>query len=129
MRTLGLEVRRRHVRTKGATCGSASFRWASTPRISEAAESDEVVQRRSKRSSATRRRQKILLGIDRLDYTKGIPRRLLAFERFLEREPQLRGNVRLVQIAVPSRANVEAYADFAARSTSSWGASTARTAR
>jgi trehalose 6-phosphate synthase/phosphatase len=55
---------------------------------------------------------KILLGIDRLDYTKGIPRRLLAFERLLERHPELRGGVRLVQVAVPSREDVEAYRDF-----------------
>src|SRR5262249_48129177 len=51
--------------------------------------------------------QRVFLGIDRLDYTKGIPRRLLAFERLLEREPSLRKKVRLVQLAVPSRTNVE----------------------
>lgn len=56
--------------------------------------------------------QKILVGIDRLDYTKGIGRRLLAMERLLEREPQLRGRVRLIQIAVPSREKVAAYAAF-----------------
>jgi trehalose 6-phosphate synthase/phosphatase len=56
--------------------------------------------------------QKILLGIDRLDYTKGIPRRLLAFERLLEREPRWRGKVRLVQIAVPSRDKVPSYQEF-----------------
>ncbi|HET9062159.1 MAG TPA: bifunctional alpha,alpha-trehalose-phosphate synthase (UDP-forming)/trehalose-phosphatase, partial [Candidatus Binatia bacterium] len=55
---------------------------------------------------------KLLLGIDRLDYTKGIPRRLLAFERLLERHPEWRGQVRLVQIAVPSREGVEAYQEF-----------------
>ncbi len=55
--------------------------------------------------------QKTLLGIDRLDYTKGIPRRLLAFERLLEREPSMREHVRLVQIAVPSRTNIAAYND------------------
>jgi trehalose 6-phosphate synthase/phosphatase len=55
---------------------------------------------------------KILLGVDRLDYTKGIPRRLLAFERLLERHPELRGCVRLVQVAVPSREDVEAYREF-----------------
>jgi trehalose 6-phosphate synthase/phosphatase len=53
--------------------------------------------------------QKILLGIERLDYTKGIPCRLVAFERFLEREPHWRGKVRLVQIAVPSRDQVPSY--------------------
>ncbi|MDP9036058.1 MAG: bifunctional alpha,alpha-trehalose-phosphate synthase (UDP-forming)/trehalose-phosphatase [Myxococcota bacterium] len=56
--------------------------------------------------------EKILLGIDRLDYTKGIPRRLLAFERLLEREPHWRGKVRMVQIAVPSRDNVPTYQEF-----------------
>jgi trehalose 6-phosphate synthase/phosphatase len=53
--------------------------------------------------------QRLLVGIDRLDYTKGIPRRLLAFERLLERRPELRGHVRLVQVAVPSRDKVESY--------------------
>lgn len=53
--------------------------------------------------------RQILLGVDRLDYTKGLPRRLLAFERLLEREPDLRGKVEFVQVAVPSRANVDAY--------------------
>jgi trehalose 6-phosphate synthase/phosphatase len=54
----------------------------------------------------------LLVGIDRLDYTKGIPRRLLAYERLLEKHPELLGRVRLVQVAVPSRTNVDAYADF-----------------
>ena len=67
------------------------------------------------RSAAIRaeaRGERILLGIDRLDYTKGIPRRLLAFERLLEREPRWRGKVRLVQVAVPSRDKVPSYQEF-----------------
>lgn len=56
--------------------------------------------------------QRLLLGVDRLDYTKGIPRRLLAVERLFEREPQLRGHVRFVQVAVPSRTKIELYAGF-----------------
>ncbi len=55
---------------------------------------------------------KIILGIDRLDYTKGIPRRLLAYERFLEQEPSLRRNVKFIQVAVPSRLQVHAYESF-----------------
>lgn len=51
----------------------------------------------------------ILLGIDRLDYTKGIPRRLLAFEELLTRWPEWQERVRLVQVAVPSRGEVKAY--------------------
>jgi trehalose 6-phosphate synthase/phosphatase len=57
---------------------------------------------------------RILVGVDRLDYTKGIPRRLLAYERMLELHPELRGKVRLVQVAVPSRTGVEAYQEFRA---------------
>jgi trehalose 6-phosphate synthase/phosphatase len=54
----------------------------------------------------------LLVGIDRLDYTKGIPRRLAAFEELLRRRPALLGKVRLVQVAVPSRENVGAYREL-----------------
>jgi trehalose 6-phosphate synthase/phosphatase len=57
---------------------------------------------------------RVLVGVDRLDYTKGIPRRLLAYERMLQLHPELRERVRLVQVAVPSRTNVGAYQDFRA---------------
>jgi trehalose 6-phosphate synthase len=52
---------------------------------------------------------KIILGVDRLDYSKGIPERLLAFERALGKFPELIGEVTLVQITVPSRIAVPAY--------------------
>ena len=55
--------------------------------------------------------QAILLGVDRLDYTKGLLERLAAYERMLERHPEARGHVTLVQVVVPSR---EAVADYAA---------------
>jgi trehalose 6-phosphate synthase/phosphatase len=54
----------------------------------------------------------ILLGVDRLDYTKGIPRRLLAIERLLAENPSLQDQIRYVQIAVPSREAVESYRKF-----------------
>jgi trehalose 6-phosphate synthase len=54
---------------------------------------------------------KLVLGVDRLDYTKGIPERLLAFGRLLELFPQWRGKVSLVQISVPSRADVPEYSE------------------
>ena len=57
---------------------------------------------------------KLLVGVDRLDYTKGIPQRLLAYERMLQNHPDLRERVRLVQVAVPSRTGVEAYQEFRA---------------
>jgi trehalose 6-phosphate synthase len=54
---------------------------------------------------------KLVLGVDRLDYTKGIVERLLAFGRFLELYPEWRGQVVFVQVAVPSRADVPEYAE------------------
>lgn len=56
--------------------------------------------------------QRLLVGVDRLDYSKGIPRRLLAFERLLMDHPEWREHVRLVQVAVPSRGRVGAYRRF-----------------
>jgi trehalose 6-phosphate synthase/phosphatase len=58
------------------------------------------------------RQVRLLVGIDRLDYTKGIPRRLLAYERLLRDSPELHGRVRLIQVAVPSRDTVVAYQRF-----------------
>ena len=52
---------------------------------------------------------KIILGVDRLDYTKGIPQRLRAFDRLLEHHSALRGRVTYVQISSPSRTRVPEY--------------------
>lgn len=52
---------------------------------------------------------RLIIGVDRLDYTKGIPHRLRAFERLLERHPALRGKVTYVQISSPSRTRVPEY--------------------
>jgi len=49
------------------------------------------------------------VGVDRLDYTKGIVKRLEALERFLEKYPAYQGRVGFVQIAVPSRTQIAAY--------------------
>ncbi|MGH8873344.1 MAG: alpha,alpha-trehalose-phosphate synthase (UDP-forming) [Acidimicrobiia bacterium] len=51
----------------------------------------------------------VILGVDRLDYTKGIDLRLRAFEVMLQRHPELAGKVSFVQIAVPSREDVGEY--------------------
>ena len=51
----------------------------------------------------------LLVGIDRLDYSKGIPRRLLAVEQLLIKHPEWRERIRFTQIAVPSREGVRAY--------------------
>lgn len=53
---------------------------------------------------------KIILSIDRMDYTKGIPQRLEAFSLFLERNPQYKEKLVLFLVVVPSREKVEHYA-------------------
>ena len=55
---------------------------------------------------------KIVLGVDRLDYTKGIPYRLKAFESLLEKHPELHRKITLLQIVVPSRRNIPMYEDL-----------------
>jgi trehalose 6-phosphate synthase/phosphatase len=53
--------------------------------------------------------ESLVLGLDRLDYTKGVPRRLLAFQQLLRRYPEWQGHVKLIQLAVPSRTSLRAY--------------------
>ncbi len=54
-------------------------------------------------------KRKIILSFDRLDYTKGIPLRLEAFDMLLDKKPEYRGNVSLILVAVPSRPGVGRY--------------------
>jgi trehalose 6-phosphate synthase len=53
-----------------------------------------------------------IIGIDRLDYTKGLPQKFKAFGRFLDKYPQYRRQVVLTQIAPPTREDLEAYHDI-----------------
>ena len=57
----------------------------------------------------------LILGVDRLDYTKGIPEKILGFEKFIERHPEWRRRTVLVQIASPSRTELPDYAEQRAR--------------
>jgi trehalose 6-phosphate synthase len=56
--------------------------------------------------------RQIVLGVDRMDYTKGIPARLRAFRYMLEKYPEHRDNVTLVQVVVPSRRGIPGYEDL-----------------
>jgi len=80
-------------------------------RFAALAEDPEVEARvRDIRRDAAGRQ--IVLGIDRLDYTKGIPRRLHAIERLLTGAPERRDQLRFIQVAVPSRGEVDSYQRF-----------------
>ncbi len=53
--------------------------------------------------------RQMILGVDRLDYTKGLPNKLQAFRNALERYPELRGRINLVQHVIPSRSDIPEY--------------------
>ncbi len=57
-------------------------------------------------------RRKLLVGVDRLDYSKGLPHRMRAFRELLDRYPETRKSATLIQIASPSREDVTAYSDI-----------------
>jgi alpha,alpha-trehalose-phosphate synthase [UDP-forming] len=61
------------------------------------------------------RADKMILGVDRLDYTKGIVERLMAYERLLEEHPWHRERLTMVQIAAPSRTRIASYAELRRR--------------
>jgi trehalose 6-phosphate synthase len=68
----------------------------------------ETVQR----MTASLMGRKLIIGVDRLDYTKGLTERFAAYEQFLERFPENQGTVTLLQIAPPSRTDVLAYGEI-----------------
>ena len=59
--------------------------------------------------------RKLVLGVDRLDYTKGIPYRLQAFRAALERHPELCERMSLIQVVVPSREDIPQYHELKTR--------------
>lgn len=76
----------------------------------EAAGSQEVaVQMQRWRQELSLEGKSLGIGIDRLDYTKGIPERLRFLDRFFDQNPAYRGKVIFTQIAVPSRSTLSAY--------------------
>lgn len=57
-------------------------------------------------------RRRLLIGVDRLDYSKGLPHRIRAFRELLQQYPENRHSATLLQVASPSREDVDAYADI-----------------
>ncbi len=72
----------------------------------------EGVLKESTKIKQMHKDKKLILGIDRLDYTKGILDRIKAYEYFLDQNPDFRKKVVLVQIATPSRDNIEEYCEM-----------------
>jgi len=79
--------------------------------FAQSAEKESVTQRARKIKEDLGVRH-IVLGTDRLDYTKGIPERLAAFQNVLERHPELHGQISLFQLVVPSRIHIPMYVEL-----------------
>jgi trehalose 6-phosphate synthase len=76
--------------------------------LAEAQEARDMHERMKREYS----RRKLLVGVDRLDYSKGLPHRMRAFRELLKRYPETRQSATLIQIASPSREDVSAYTDI-----------------
>ena len=98
-----IKLPKRRIKVRAFPVGIEYDRFASP--------SKNVIEKSDKLRQALRTKH-VLLSIDRLDYTKGILRRLEAFERFLEKYPHFRGDVVLMLIATPSRIKVGEYREM-----------------
>ncbi len=77
-----------------------------------AAAAQPAVERRLERLRRQVHGRKVILGVDRMDYTKGLPLRLAAFRRLLELHPEWREHAMLMQLVVPSRSNIPSYREL-----------------
>src|SRR5690606_25924202 len=69
----------------------------------------ETAARAEQRLRISSHHRKILIGVDRLDYSKGLPERLDSYARFLSDNADMANDVTLLQIAPPSREDVGSY--------------------
>lgn len=73
---------------------------------------DQEVEKEKERMIERVGNRKIIMSIDRMDYTKGIPERIKAYGRFLEKHPEYHEKVTLINVASPSRIGVDTYQDL-----------------
>jgi len=108
-RELGLSVVDGTVRSPHGQVRLASFPIgidvsAFADRATKSVQRAEVARLRASLQGA-----KLVIGVDRVDYSKGLVNRLTAFDRMLEAEPHLKRAVSMLQIAVPSRCQIDTY--------------------
>ncbi|MEQ9642353.1 MAG: alpha,alpha-trehalose-phosphate synthase (UDP-forming) [Alphaproteobacteria bacterium] len=101
------------------TCFGRTVRVSAFPIGIDAKEFEQMAEsaearRHLDRMADSRKNRRLVIGVDRLDYTKGLPERFDAYERLLERYPENRGAVLMLQVAPPSRVGVQEYADLRA---------------
>ena len=100
------------VRAFGKTLKAAAYPIGVYPDEIAALAKDGESGRDVKIVKATLHERKLVMSVDRLDYSKGLVERFRAFERLIEHQPQQRNNVSFLQIAPPTRADMDAYRDI-----------------
>ncbi|RZL12710.1 MAG: bifunctional alpha,alpha-trehalose-phosphate synthase (UDP-forming)/trehalose-phosphatase, partial [Hymenobacter sp.] len=109
---LGLPAQNGQIETANRTVRVDAFPMGiDYERYAQAAASPEAQAHREMYQEALRD-TRVILSIDRLDYTKGIAQRLRAFDLLLQRYPEWRGQVSLIMLVVPSRDQVAQYASL-----------------
>ncbi len=100
-----IQLKNRKVKAELFPMGIDYEKYNKSPKTNEVKEEIENIKNRTGNT-------RIILSVDRMDYTKGIPERLKAFDYFLENNPEYRGKVTLIIIAVPSRTKIEKYEEL-----------------
>jgi trehalose 6-phosphate synthase len=103
------------VQAFGRTCRTGVFPIGIDAPEFDAAVRSEAAQDHASRMRASAAGRQMIVGVDRLDYSKGLEERFLAYEQMLSDHPDLAEQVFLLQIATPSRDEVDAYQDLRAR--------------
>jgi trehalose 6-phosphate synthase len=108
-RILGLPTMPNGVKFKGKYAHVGTFPIGIDPEQFVEGVNKPKIQERIAELEQRFRGVKMIVGVDRLDYIKGVPQKLYALEVFLTQHPEWIGKVVLVQLAVPSRQDVEEY--------------------
>jgi trehalose 6-phosphate synthase len=99
-------------RTRRGTCRLATFPIGIDVREFAASAEKSLDNPEVRRLRASLDGAKLIVGVDRVDYSKGLTQRFQAFDRLLRQQPHLHRQVALLQIAVPSRTNIDTYREL-----------------
>ncbi|KAL2216176.1 alpha,alpha-trehalose-phosphate synthase 1 [Thermoascus aurantiacus ATCC 26904] len=113
-RLLGLSTTPNGIEFQGRIIAAGAFPIGIDPDKFKEGLKKEKVQKRIAMLEQKFQGVKLMVGVDRLDYIKGVPQKLHALEVFLSDHPEWVGKVVLVQVAVPSRQDVEEYQNLRA---------------
>lgn len=111
----GMQLSDGRVRAFGRTVRPQTFPIGIDAGAFTTLKSSDAGQESYERMVESKAGRKMLLGVDRLDYSKGIDERLLAYERLLADNPDLKRQIFLLQISTATRSEVEAYQDMFAK--------------